>query len=153
MTKYYVFQDSVFHSDMWDSVLLMFIFINCLLSSGFLPSSFSMYAISLASGLFLLDKPAAAVAVAVIGVVLGWPFSILAFLPVTLYSLYRKFKQTFIAGAVTSVILLVSQIFFSHFDLPWPVNYACIIYCSIWYIDGLASYYVKFHILYNCCIF
>ena len=75
---------------------------------GFLPSSFSMYAISLASGLFLLDEPAAAVAVSAVGVILGWPFSILAFLPVTIYSLYRKFKQALIAGAVTSVILLVS---------------------------------------------
>ncbi|CAK8535009.1 unnamed protein product [Lathyrus sativus] len=75
-------------------------------STSFLPSSFSMYAISLASGLFLLDKHAAAVAVSAIGVILGWPFSILAFLPVTLYSLYIKFKRAFIAGAVTSVILL-----------------------------------------------
>lgn len=79
-----------------------------MLSVGFLPSSFSMYAISLASGLFLLDKPAAAVSVSAIGVILGWPFSILAFLPVTLYSLSRKFKQAFIAGAVTSIIFLVS---------------------------------------------
>ncbi|KAI5411683.1 variant 2, mannosyltransferase [Lathyrus oleraceus] len=75
-------------------------------STSFLPSSFSMYAISLASGLFLLDMHAAAVAVSAIGVILGWPFSILAFLPVTLYSLYIKFKRAFIAGAVTSVILL-----------------------------------------------
>ncbi|KAK7257160.1 hypothetical protein RIF29_30931 [Crotalaria pallida] len=79
-------------------------------STSFLPSSFSMYAISLASGLFLLDKPAAAVAVAAIGVILGWPFSILAFLPVTLYSLSRKFTQSFIAGAVTSIILLASSV-------------------------------------------
>lgn len=76
--------------------------------SGFLPSSFSMYALSLASGLLLLDKPAAAVAVSATGVILGWPFSILAFLPVTISSLIRKFKQAFIAGSVTSIILLVS---------------------------------------------
>lgn len=87
--------------------LFSFIFL-CTL--GFLPSSFSMYAISLASGLFLLDKPAAAVAVSASGVILGWPFSILAFLPVTISSLSRKFKQGFIAGAATSVILLVSQL-------------------------------------------
>jgi alpha-1,2-mannosyltransferase len=82
-----------------------------------------MYAISLASGLFLLDKHAAAVAVSAIGVILGWPFSILAFVPVTLYSLYIKFKPAFIAGAVTSVILLVSQILPSYIGLLWPVNY------------------------------
>lgn len=79
-----------------------------------------MYAISLASGLFLLDKHAAAVAVSAIGVILGWPFSILAFLPVTLYSLYIKFKRAFIAGAVTSVILLVSQI------PPLMLAYCCL---------------------------
>lgn len=67
-----------------------------------------MYAISLSSGLFLLEKPAMAVAVAAIGVILGWPFSILAFLPVTFYSLSRRFKQAFLAGAVTSLSLLVS---------------------------------------------
>lgn len=74
---------------------------------GFLPSSFSMYAVSLSSGLFLLEKPALAVAVAAAGVILGWPFSILVFLPVTLYSLRIKFKEAFLAGAVTSVALLV----------------------------------------------
>ncbi|KAF7836649.1 dol-P-Man:Man(6)GlcNAc(2)-PP-Dol alpha-1,2-mannosyltransferase [Senna tora] len=79
-------------------------------STSFLPSSFSMYAMTLASGLFLLDKPAAAVAVSATGVILGWPFSILAFLPVTIYSLSRKFKQAFIAGAVTSIILLALSI-------------------------------------------
>ncbi|RZB77211.1 Dol-P-Man:Man(6)GlcNAc(2)-PP-Dol alpha-1,2-mannosyltransferase isoform B [Glycine soja] len=79
-------------------------------STSFLPSSFSMYAISLASGLFLLDKPAASISVAVIGVILGWPFSILAFLPVTLYSLSRKFKEAFISAAVTSIILLALSI-------------------------------------------
>jgi alpha-1,2-mannosyltransferase len=89
-----------------------------------------MYAMSLASGLFLLDKLAASVAVSAIGVILGWPFSILAFLPVTLYSLYKKFKQAFIAGAVTSVILLVSPII-SCVDLHWPSKYAYTIECCI----------------------
>lgn len=67
-----------------------------------------MYAMSLSSGLLLLEKPAMAVAVAATGVILGWPFSILAFLPVTFYSLSRRVKQAFAAGAVTSVTLLVS---------------------------------------------
>ncbi|KAK5826400.1 hypothetical protein PVK06_021319 [Gossypium arboreum] len=73
---------------------------------GFLPSSFSMYAMSLSSGLFLLEKPAWAVAVAAVGVILGWPFSILAFLPLTFYSLDKQFKQAFLSGAVTSIALL-----------------------------------------------
>lgn len=75
-------------------------------STSFLPSSFSMYAMSLSSALFLFEKPAMAVAVSATGVILGWPFAILAFLPITIYSLMRKFKQAFIAGAVTSIVLL-----------------------------------------------
>ncbi|XP_058221518.1 dol-P-Man:Man(6)GlcNAc(2)-PP-Dol alpha-1,2-mannosyltransferase [Rhododendron vialii] len=75
-------------------------------STSFLPSSFSMYAMSLSSALFLFEKPAMAVAVAAIGVILGWPFSVLAFLPITIYSLIRKFKQSFLAGAITSIVLL-----------------------------------------------
>ncbi|MGS7457308.1 hypothetical protein, partial [Mycobacterium tuberculosis] len=72
-----------------------------------LPSSFSMYAMSLASAFYLFDKPAMAVASAATGVILGWPFAILAFLPVTIYSLMKKFKQAFISGVVTSVGLMV----------------------------------------------
>ncbi|KAL4323276.1 hypothetical protein GQ457_11G013780 [Hibiscus cannabinus] len=79
-------------------------------STSFLPSSFSMYAMSLSSGLFLLEKPAWAVAVAALGVILGWPFSILAFLPVTLYSLAKQFKRVFLSGAVTSIALLALSV-------------------------------------------
>ncbi|KAJ6676071.1 ALPHA-12-MANNOSYLTRANSFERASE ALG9, partial [Salix purpurea] len=84
-------------------------------STSFLPSSFAMYAMSLSSGLFLLGKPASAVAVAAAGVILGWPFSILAFLPITIYSLARRFKQTFLAGAVTSLVLLVLSVLVDYY--------------------------------------
>ncbi|KAM7495397.1 hypothetical protein LguiB_030006 [Lonicera macranthoides] len=83
-------------------------------STSFLPSSFSMYAISLSSALFLFEKPAMAVAVAATGVILGWPFSILAFLPVTIYSLIRRFKQAFLSGAVTSLALVAFSIFVDY---------------------------------------
>lgn len=77
-----------------------------------------MYAISLSAGLFLLEKPAMAVSIAAAGVVLGWPFSILAFLPVTFYSLARKFRGAFVSGAVTSTALLVSlAILFVYINL------------------------------------
>ncbi|KAM5586234.1 dol-P-Man:Man(6)GlcNAc(2)-PP-Dol alpha-1,2-mannosyltransferase [Rosa sericea] len=79
-------------------------------STSFLPSSFSMYAVSLSSGLFLLDKPAMAVSVAAAGVIFGWPFSILVFLPLTFYSLARRFKQAFIAGAATSIVVLALSV-------------------------------------------
>lgn len=78
------------------------------LNAGFLPSSFSMYAMSLSSALFLFERPASAVAVAATGVILGWPFSVLAFLPVTIFSLLKKFKHTFLSGVATSLTILVS---------------------------------------------
>lgn len=78
------------------------------LNPGFLPSSFSMYAMSLASALALLERPALAVGVAASGVIIGWPFSVLAFVPVTLFSLHCSFKQAFLCGAITSVAVLVS---------------------------------------------
>uniref|UniRef100_A0A165Z128 AAA+ ATPase domain-containing protein n=1 Tax=Daucus carota subsp. sativus TaxID=79200 RepID=A0A165Z128_DAUCS len=83
-------------------------------STSFLPSSFSMYAISLSSALYLLDRPAMAVAVAATGTILGWPFSILAFLPVTVYSLIKKFKQAFLSGLITSVVVTVLSILVDH---------------------------------------
>lgn len=77
---------------------------------GFLPSSFSMYAVTLSSALFLLEKYAGAVSVAAAGVILGWPFSILVFLPVTVYSLIRgSFRRVFLSGFVTSLCFLVSK--------------------------------------------
>ncbi|GJN06402.1 hypothetical protein PR202_ga24130 [Eleusine coracana subsp. coracana] len=77
-------------------------------STSFLPSSFSMYAVTLSSALFLLEKYAAAVSVAAAGVILGWPFSILVFLPVTVYSLIRgPFRRVFLSGLLTSVFFLV----------------------------------------------
>ncbi|CAO2161523.1 unnamed protein product [Urochloa humidicola] len=76
-------------------------------STSFLPSSFSMYAVTLSSALFLLEKYAAAVAVAAAGVILGWPFSILVFLPVTVYSLIRgPFGRVFLSGFLTSLSFL-----------------------------------------------
>lgn len=74
-----------------------------------------MYAISLSSALFLFGKYAAAVAVAATGVILGWPFSILAFLPATVYSLLRRFKQAFLSGVFISLTLLVRKFLFSFF--------------------------------------
>ncbi|KAF3326844.1 dol-P-Man:Man(6)GlcNAc(2)-PP-Dol alpha-1,2-mannosyltransferase isoform X1 [Carex littledalei] len=76
-------------------------------STSFLPSSFSMYAVTLSSALFLFEKYAAAVSVASAGVILGWPFSILVVLPVTIFSLMRgPFTKVFFSGLLTSLTLL-----------------------------------------------
>ncbi|KAF9624573.1 hypothetical protein IFM89_011747 [Coptis chinensis] len=65
--------------------------------------SFSMYAVTLSSGLFLLAKPAMATSVAAAGVILGWPFSVMAVLPVTFYCLKRSVNKVFLLAATTSV--------------------------------------------------
>jgi alpha-1,2-mannosyltransferase len=71
-----------------------------------------MYAVTLSSALFLLEKYSSAVSVAAAGVILGWPFSILVFLPITVYSLMRgPFKRVFLSGFLTSLSLLVSNTF------------------------------------------
>ncbi|CAO2836224.1 unnamed protein product [Amaranthus hypochondriacus] len=84
-------------------------------STSFLPSSFSMYAMSLASALALLEKPALAVAVSASGVIIGWPFSVLAFLPVTIFSLRKSFKQAFVAGTIISIAVLALSIFVDYY--------------------------------------
>lgn len=56
-----------------------------------------------------MAKTCHAVGVAVAGVILGWPFSVLAFLNIgwSLYSLTKRFNQTFLSGAMTTLLLLV----------------------------------------------
>ncbi|KAL8129798.1 hypothetical protein V2J09_018953 [Rumex salicifolius] len=79
-------------------------------STSFLPSSFTMYAMSLSSALLLLERPATAVGVAAAGVILGWPFAVLAFLPITLFSLRKSFQNSFLSGAITSVSVIALSV-------------------------------------------
>lgn len=70
-----------------------------------------MYTITLSSALFLQEKYSLAVSVAAAGVILGWPFSVLVFLPITAASLiYGRFTLVFISGLVTSAFTLVSHL-------------------------------------------
>lgn len=101
-------------------------------STSFLPSSFSMYAISLSSALYLFDRPAMAVAVAATGTILGWPFSILAFLPVTIYSLIKKFKQAFLSGLITSVVVTVLSVLVDHhFYRKWTSSVLNLLFYNV----------------------
>ncbi|KAG6546793.1 hypothetical protein Mapa_011739 [Marchantia paleacea] len=77
-------------------------------STSFLPSTFSMYTLTLASAALLYRKPGTAVAVGAFGVLVGWPFSVLAAVPVVLYALATGgFLKVFMAGLTTSVFTLV----------------------------------------------
>ncbi|XP_077228732.1 alg9-like mannosyltransferase family [Tasmannia lanceolata] len=103
-------------------------------STSFLPSSFSMYAVTLSSALFLLEKPAMAVSVAAVGVILGWPFSILAVLPITGYSLVTgKFKRVFLSGTATSLATLVLSLLVDHFYYGrWTSSVLNILLYNVW---------------------
>ncbi|XP_020593452.1 dol-P-Man:Man(6)GlcNAc(2)-PP-Dol alpha-1,2-mannosyltransferase [Phalaenopsis equestris] len=85
-------------------------------STSFLPSTFSMYAVTLSSALFLLEKYASAVSVAATGVLIGWPFSILVFLPVTIYSLIKgSFKKVFLSGLITSISVIALSVYADYY--------------------------------------
>ncbi|OAY84123.1 Dol-P-Man:Man(6)GlcNAc(2)-PP-Dol alpha-1,2-mannosyltransferase [Ananas comosus] len=101
----------------WYTLAMLCLTSGCFFAStSFLPSTFSMYAVTLSSALFLLRKYALAVSVAAAGVILGWPFSILVVLPVTVYSLIRgPFKRVFLAGLLTSLSLLALSVFADYY--------------------------------------
>ncbi|KAH7652889.1 alpha-1,2-mannosyltransferase protein [Dioscorea alata] len=84
-------------------------------STSFLPSTFSMYAVTLSSSLYLLGKYSLAVSVAAAGVILGWPFSILVVFPVTIYSLINGRLKVFLSGLVTSVFILGLSILVDYY--------------------------------------
>ncbi|KAK8956345.1 Dol-P-Man:Man(6)GlcNAc(2)-PP-Dol alpha-1,2-mannosyltransferase [Platanthera guangdongensis] len=85
-------------------------------STSFLPSTFSMYAVTLSSALLLLEKYASAVSVAAVGVLVGWPFSILVFLPVSIYSLIRgNIKRVFLSGLITSICIIVLSVYADYY--------------------------------------
>ncbi len=90
-----------------DELPLMF---TCFCYSGLLPSSFSMYAITLAAALVLSGRrqQRATVAVAAFGVLVGWPFAAMAAAPLVVYSLATGgFLQVFCSGLITTICTMV----------------------------------------------
>ncbi|XP_038985116.1 dol-P-Man:Man(6)GlcNAc(2)-PP-Dol alpha-1,2-mannosyltransferase isoform X2 [Phoenix dactylifera] len=99
----------------WYTLAMLCLTSGCFFAS-FLPSTFSMYAVTLSSALFLLEEYALAVSVAAVGVIIGWPFSILVVLPVTVYSLIRGgFKRVFLSGLLTSLSILALSVFADYY--------------------------------------
>ncbi|XP_042419100.1 dol-P-Man:Man(6)GlcNAc(2)-PP-Dol alpha-1,2-mannosyltransferase-like [Zingiber officinale] len=101
----------------WYTLAMLCLTSGCFFAStSFLPSSFSMYAVTLSSALFVLQKHAAAVSIAAAGVIMGWPFSIIVFLPITLFSLTKgRFKRVFLSGLLTSVFVLAISLFVDYY--------------------------------------
>eukprot|EP00897_Mesotaenium_endlicherianum_P001191 jgi/Mesen1/11072/ME000099S10512 len=94
-------------------------------STTFLPSTFSMCAITLAVAACLHRRPVAAVAVAAAGVLLGWPFAVLATAPIVLHSLFAtgRFWAVLAAGTCASVATLIPSITAdAHFYGRWTCS-------------------------------
>lgn len=70
-----------------------------------------MYTLTLASALWLEGKGGGSVGVAAAGVLLGWPFSVLATAPLVLHALFfggvKGFRRVVGIGAATSVGVVV----------------------------------------------
>ncbi|CAI5489614.1 unnamed protein product [Closterium sp. Naga37s-1] len=87
-------------------LLLCFCSGNFLASTTFLPSTFSMYAITWATSLTIQGRLAAATAAAAAGVLLGWPFAGLAALPLVLHGMITGgFVKVVASGAITTVLV------------------------------------------------
>lgn len=100
------------------STLLLLAFTSgCFIAStSFLPSTFSMYAITLASAALLFERPALSVSVAAIGVLLGWPFSILTAVPLVIYALSTgNFKRVFWSGAISSIGVMALSVLTDYY--------------------------------------
>ena len=68
-----------------------------------------MYTITLALAAAISGKPHLAVAAAASGVLIGWPFSVLATAPIVIHSLLTGgFVKTVLVGLVTCISILVS---------------------------------------------
>lgn len=93
-------------------------------STSFLPSTFSMYSMTFAVAALLSGKPRLAVAVAAVGVLLGWPFSVLAALPIVIYALTTGgFMGVFWVGLTTSACILVPLVLADRFFYGrWTVS-------------------------------
>ncbi|CAI5502779.1 unnamed protein product [Closterium sp. Naga37s-1] len=87
-------------------LLLCFCSGNFLASTTFLPSTFSMYAVTWATSLAIQGRPAAATAAAAAGVLLGWPFAGLAALPLVLHGMITgAFVKVVVSGALTTLLV------------------------------------------------
>lgn len=77
-------------------------------STSFLPSTFAMYTITSAIAALISGKPLLAVVAAVVGVLIGWPFSVLATAPIIIYSFWTGgLIRTIAVGIATSICILI----------------------------------------------
>eukprot|EP00250_Pteridium_aquilinum_P012965 c2104_g1_i1 orf=506-2251(-) len=93
-------------------------------STSFLPSTFAMYTITSAIAALISGKPLLAVAAAVVGVLIGWPFSVLATVPIVIYSLLAGgLMSTIAVGIATSICILIpSTLADKFFYRKWTLS-------------------------------
>ncbi|KAG0576973.1 hypothetical protein KC19_5G122400 [Ceratodon purpureus] len=115
-------------------------------STSFLPSTFSMYAITLASALVLLgDRHKTVVAVAAAGVLIGWPFAALAAAPLVIYSLFGGgFLRVFLAGLLTTLCTMVLSVLTDrYFYGRWTSSVVNLVIYNVFSGEGSTLYGVE----------
>lgn len=115
-------------------------------STSFLPSTFSMYAITLASALVLLGgRHKAVVAISAAGVLVGWPFAALAAAPLVVYSLISGgFFHVFLAGLLSTLCTMVLSVLADrHFYGRWTSSVVNLVFYNVFSGEGSTLYGVE----------
>ncbi|CAK9875996.1 unnamed protein product [Sphagnum jensenii] len=116
-------------------------------STSLLPSSFSMYAITLAAALVLSGRRQhrATVAVAAFGVLVGWPFAAMAAAPLVVYSLATGgFLQVFCSGLITTICTMVLSVLTDCFFYGrWTSSVLNLVFYNVFSEEGSTLYGVE----------
>ncbi|KAI5078870.1 hypothetical protein GOP47_0006541 [Adiantum capillus-veneris] len=111
-------------------------------STSFLPSTFSMYTITSATAALMSGRPLLAVIASVVGVLIGWPFSVLATAPLVGYAvLTGGFLRTLFVGVLTTVFILISSMLADRFFYgKWTLSILNLVMYNV-FGDGDSSLY------------
>ncbi|GBG63602.1 hypothetical protein CBR_g38668 [Chara braunii] len=105
-------------------ILLVFSSAMFVSSTAFLPSTFTMYFMSASVAAMWMKRPHMSVTLAAVGVLVGWPFAVLAFVPVVLHALLSGgFVSVVGCGlGVTASVMTISALVDRYFYGRWTVS-------------------------------
>ncbi|KAH7331694.1 hypothetical protein KP509_20G046700 [Ceratopteris richardii] len=88
----------------------------CHSSTSFLPSTFSMYTMTISVAALMSGRPYLATIAAACGVLIGWPFCVLAAVPIVLYAIQMGgFKRTIVVGILSSMLIIIVSLLADRF--------------------------------------
>lgn len=103
-------------SAVWLLFLLIFTPANFISLTSFLPSTFSMYCLTIALASWINQNFVLSIYMVALSTLIGWPFSVLISLPLVIQILMKKpFKFIIQHGIISVVVFLVPSIFVDYF--------------------------------------